>query len=103
MFRRGQKVVCVDDAINPWATANGYGYAKAPEITVGEIYTISDFGVMAFGQPAIYLYETRYFDVTGKEWPFPIERFRPLTEQERSEEVGKHFGHHLKEKIPATV
>ena len=73
----GDLVVCVDDAINPWATQNGYGYSKAPYLTKGFIYTVTGHGKLWCGVAGFFLKETRFPD---GDWPFDCERFRPVDE-----------------------
>lgn len=83
MFKVGQKVVCVDDAMNPETV--DYTPCRPRK---GEIYTVRGF----LTQPHIegyglYLEELLnpsiiWSDQDEKEWPFKPERFRPIIEPE---------------------
>lgn len=92
-FRVGQKVVCVDDSVNPETV--DYTPCRPRK---GEIYTVRGLIV----QPHIegygmYLEEIPnpaiiWSDQDELEWPFKPERFRPIVERPLE---------HLREKVDA--
>lgn len=79
MFRIGQKVVCVDDSMNPETV--DYTPMRPRK---GEIYTVRGFLVQDHIEGyGVYLEELInpsiiWSDQDEKEWPFKPERFRPL-------------------------
>jgi hypothetical protein len=78
-IRVGSLVVCVDDAINPWATENGYGYAKSPFLTKNWIYTVTGLGKTCSKHAGLFLRETQQ---DPPKWPFGSFRFRPVRNNE---------------------
>jgi len=82
MFQIGQKVVCIDDAMNPETV--DYTPMRPRK---GEIYTVRGFLVQSHIEGyGIYLEELTnpsiiWSDQDEKEWPFRPERFRPLVDQ----------------------
>lgn len=81
MFYLGQKVVCIDDRMNPETVE--YTPMRPRK---GEIYTIRGFLVQPHIEGVgVYLEELInpsiiWSDQDEKEWPFKPERFRPLVE-----------------------
>lgn len=79
MFNIGQKVVCVDDSMNPETV--DYTPCRPRK---GEVYTIRGFLKQAHIEGyGVYLEELLnpsiiWADHDEKEWPFKPERFRPL-------------------------
>lgn len=83
MFRIGQKVICIDDSMNPETV--DYTPMRPRK---GEIYTIRGFLVQdhidGYG---VYLEELLnpsiiWSDQDEKEWPFKPGRFRPVVDQD---------------------
>ena len=83
-FHLGQKVVCVDDSVNPETVE--YTPMRPRK---GQIYTIRGFLVQDhIPGVGIYLEELVnpsiiWADQDEKEWPFKPERFRPLVEDKQ--------------------
>lgn len=82
IFRIGQKVVCIDDAINP-ETAT---YTPCRP-RLGEMYTVRGFLVQDHIEGyGVYLEEllnpsNLWSDQEECEWPFRPDRFRPVVDQ----------------------
>lgn len=82
MFKIGQKVVCIDDAMNPETV--DYTPCRPRR---GEVYTVRGFLVQDHIEGyGVYLEELLnpsiiWSDQDEKEWPFKPERFRPLVER----------------------
>lgn len=81
MFQIGQKVVCIDDRMNPETV--DYTPCRPRK---GEVYTVRGFltqvHIEGYG---LYLEELLnpsiiWSDQDEKEWPFKPDRFRPLAE-----------------------
>lgn len=87
MFRIGQKVICIDDSMNPETV--DYTPMRPRK---GVIYTIRGFLVQdhidGYG---VYLEELLnpsiiWSDQDEKEWPFKPGRFRPIVDQDTKTE-----------------
>ena len=87
LFRIGQKVVCVDDSMNPETVE--YTPMRPRK---GEIYTVRGFLVQDHIEGyGVYLEELInpsiiWSDQDEKEWPFKPERFRPLVTKHQDAE-----------------
>jgi len=81
MFRIGQKVVCIDDSMNPETV--DYTPCRPRK---GEVYTVRGFLVQDHIEGyGVYLEELLnpsiiWSDQDEKEWPFKPDRFRPVVE-----------------------
>lgn len=79
MFQIGQKVVCIDDSVNPETVS--YTPCRPRK---GEVYTVRGFLTQAHIEGyGVYLEELLnpsclWSDQDEKEWPFKPERFRPV-------------------------
>jgi hypothetical protein len=86
MFKKGQKVVCVDDA----PMRNNCGDVLPLRLVRGQVYTVRDLHT----EPHIDGYGVRleelpnpsviWADGDEKEWSYQSERFRPVAEAEPS-------------------
>lgn len=83
MFRPRQKVVCIDDSVNPETVS--YTPCRPRK---GDVYTVRGWltqaHIVGYG---VYLEELLnpsiiWADQDEREWPFRSTRFRPLVERE---------------------
>ena len=72
MFRVGQKVVCVDDELEPGCIRWG-GVAPVK----GQVYTVSGFGKALRGDELCL----RLFELSTPAWCYLAHRFRPIVER----------------------
>lgn len=88
MFKLGQRVVCIDDRVNPETV--DYTPCRPRK---GEIYTVRGFliqdHIIGYG---VYLEELLnpsiiWDDQDEVEWPFKPERFRPMIETSSDTDV----------------
>ena len=95
--RVGAKVVCVDGKPRLCSTA--------PLPHEGAIYTIRGVEWCVWGSgdvgPAVYLVEINRGKSAGREWPFGLNRFRPMVTQE--DDIATHFRQHLDVREPEGV
>lgn len=80
MWYMHQKIVCIDDTVNP----------RCPKVRLpakGEVYTIEDFYVDGEGELGLYLVELADFHDQNKRnrVAYRKERFRPLVKTDISE------------------
>jgi hypothetical protein len=97
MFRVGQKVVCVNDKIDPSRNLpSGIIYPKR-----NNTYTIRGIYLGVNGETALLLEEIYqpYFHVNGQEIGFSSSRFRSLVEDGMIEELLSRIIEEVKEEI----